>query len=112
MQYIDLGKTGYRVSRLGFGAMRLPMTRIGDKDFVDVERALALFHRAFELGVNYVDTGFMYCNYESEFVVGPSFTCPTPATCGACWSISCGSSDETTLTFTAFTASAGITGMR
>jgi len=70
MQYTLLGNTGYRVSRLGFGAMRLPMTSIGSKDFVDTERALALFHRAFELGVNYVDTGFMYCNYESEFVVG------------------------------------------
>jgi hypothetical protein len=50
--------------------MRLPMVSIGGKDHVDVERALALFHRAFELGVNYVDTGFLYCSEESEFVIG------------------------------------------
>ena len=70
MQYVELGRTGYRVSRLGFGTMRLPMLTIGDKEYVDVERAIAVLHRAFELGVNYVDTGFLYCNEESEFVVG------------------------------------------
>ncbi len=69
MQYVDLGKTGYHVSRLGFGAMRLPMLHIGDKEYVDVERAVATLHRAFELGVNYVDLGFIYCSEESELVV-------------------------------------------
>jgi uncharacterized protein len=70
MQYVQLGHTGYRVSRLGFGSMRLPMLTIGGKEYVDVERATAMFHRAFELGVNYVDTGFLYCAEESELVVG------------------------------------------
>ncbi|MHB9032767.1 MAG: aldo/keto reductase [Anaerolineae bacterium] len=62
--------SGLRVSRLGFGSMRLPMLTIGDKEYVDVERATEMFHRAFELGVTYVDTGFLYDNEESEFVVG------------------------------------------
>jgi hypothetical protein len=70
MQYTTLGKTGYRVSRLGFGAMRLPMTKIGGRDYVDAQKALEVLHRAFELGVTYVDTGFMYCADESEYVVG------------------------------------------
>jgi len=70
MQYTDLGTTGYRVSRLGFGSMRLPMTHIGGHDYVDAEKAIATIHRAFELGVNYVDTGFLYCEGESELVVG------------------------------------------
>ena len=35
MQYTPLGNTGYTVSRLGFGSMRLPMTTIGDKEYVD-----------------------------------------------------------------------------
>jgi len=70
MRYVDLGETGYRVSRLGFGSMRLPMMRVGDKEYVDVESAMAVLHRAFELGVNYVDLGFIYCAEESEFVVG------------------------------------------
>jgi predicted aldo/keto reductase-like oxidoreductase len=70
MQYIKLGNTGYEVSRLGFGSMRLPMIEIGGHEYVDVDRAIAVIHRALELGVNYVDTGFMYCQQESELVVG------------------------------------------
>jgi predicted aldo/keto reductase-like oxidoreductase len=50
--------------------MRLPMTTIGEKQYVDVERAIEVIHRALELGVNYVDTGFLYCQEESELVVG------------------------------------------
>ena len=70
MQHTQLGNTGYTVSQLGFGSMRLPMIGIGDKEYVDVDRAVAVIHRALELGVNYIDTGFMYCNEESELVVG------------------------------------------
>lgn len=69
MQYTTL-TSGIRVSRLGFGSMRLPTLTIGDKEYVDVEQATQMFQRAFELGVNYVDTGFLYNNEESEFVVG------------------------------------------
>ncbi len=66
MKYRDFGKLGYRISALGFGAMRLPMK--GDE--VEEEAALPVLHRAFELGVNYVDTAYMYCNGKSEIVVG------------------------------------------
>lgn len=70
MKYTALGNTGYTISRLGFGSMRLPMIDIGGKEYVDVDRAIAVIHRALELGVNYVDTGFQYCADESELVVG------------------------------------------
>lgn len=50
--------------------MRLPMHTIDDKEYVDTERAEAMLHRAFELGLTYIDTGFIYNNEESEFVVG------------------------------------------
>lgn len=66
MMHTTLGRTGLRVSRLGFGAMRLPM-----KDGqVDRELAIPLFHRAFELGINLVDTAVGYCNSDSESAVG------------------------------------------
>jgi len=68
MEYRLLGKTGLRVSRLGFGAMRFP-TKDGR---VDQESALKVIHRAFQLGVNYIDTAVGYCNSESELVVGKS----------------------------------------
>ena len=74
MQYVELGNTGYTVSRLGFGAMRLPMVSIGAKEYVDVDKAIAVIHRALELGVNYVDTGFLYCSEESELVVGDALS--------------------------------------
>jgi len=70
MEYRPLGKTEYKVSPLGFGSMRLPMVDIGGHDYVDMEKAIEVIHRAFERGVNYIDSGFMYCSQESEYTVG------------------------------------------
>ena len=66
MQYRDFGKTGLKISALGFGSMRLP-----EKDgHVEVDKAVEMIHRAFELGVNYIDSAYFYNHHESEVVVG------------------------------------------
>ncbi|MHB1155287.1 MAG: aldo/keto reductase [Phycisphaerales bacterium] len=70
MQYRMLGRTGLKVSQLGFGAMRLPMVGEGDGARVNRELAVPMIHRAFELGVNYIDTAVMYCNNDSQRAVG------------------------------------------
>jgi predicted aldo/keto reductase-like oxidoreductase len=70
MQYRPLGETGLSVSSLGFGAMRLPMTKVGDQDVVDRELAVPMIHRAFEAGVNYIDSAVGYCNSDSQRAVG------------------------------------------
>lgn len=70
MLYRTLGKTGLEVSQLGFGAMRLPMTGEGNDRVVDRELAVPMIHRAFEAGVNYIDTAIGYCNSDSERAVG------------------------------------------
>ena len=70
MQYREFGKTGAKISVLGFGAMRLPQTTVGDKKVFDHEEGVRILHRAFELGVNYVDTAPYYCEKESEIIVG------------------------------------------
>ncbi|GBC96411.1 General stress protein 69 [bacterium HR16] len=70
MEYREFGKSGVRISRLGFGAMRLPMTEVNGQRVVDEEKAIAMIHRAFELGVNYIDTAWFYCDGQSEIVVG------------------------------------------
>lgn len=70
MQYRDFGKTGIKISALGFGAMRLPQKNIGGENAYDVEESIKIIHRAFELGVNYIDTAPYYCNKESEVIVG------------------------------------------
>ncbi len=61
MIYRDFGKTGLKVSALGFGAMRLD----GDE-----EHDAAVVSRAVDLGVNYIDTSPGYCGGTSEVKVG------------------------------------------
>jgi predicted aldo/keto reductase-like oxidoreductase len=70
MQYSEFGKTGIKVSALGFGAMRLPMAGEGESKAVDYEKAVPVMQRAFELGVNYIDTAPYYCEKTSEIAVG------------------------------------------
>ena len=70
MIYRTLGRTGLRVSQLGFGAMRLPMIGTGEAARVDREKTIPMIHRAFEAGVNYIDTAVGYCNGDSQRVVG------------------------------------------
>lgn len=70
MIYKQFGNTGIKLSALGFGAMRLPMTETAGRRHVDYDQAVPLLHRAFELGVNYVDTAPGYCEQDSEVAVG------------------------------------------
>jgi hypothetical protein len=70
MRYVTLGKTGLKVSRLGFGCMRFPMK---DKEEVDREKTIPMLRRARELGVNYYDTAVMYCGGDSQRVLGEAF---------------------------------------
>ena len=67
MQYRPMGRTGVDVSALGFGMLRLPMLASGH---VDMDQSVEMVHRAIEGGVNYIDTGRVYINGESEQAVG------------------------------------------
>lgn len=62
MNYRTLGKTGLRVSELGFGSLFTSMLGPG---FDDSKQAV---HQAVELGINYFDTAPAYAN--SEEVLG------------------------------------------
>ena len=70
MQYVDFGKTGIKVSRLGMGCMRLPSSQSDGKTVFDEEKGIALIQRAYELGVNYFDTAPYYCDKMSEVILG------------------------------------------
>jgi len=50
--------------------MRLPMTKKNDKEVVDDELAIPLLQSAVELGVNFFDSHWFYCNYDSQRAVG------------------------------------------
>jgi hypothetical protein len=69
MQYVTLGKTNLRVSRLGFGCMRFPMR--GEQ--VNRDLTIPLLRRAAELGINYFDSAVGYCNQDSQRVIGEAF---------------------------------------
>ncbi len=62
-----LGRTGYTVSEIGFGAWGIggAMWQGGDDD-----AALAALHAAFDLGVTLVDTALAYGDGHSERLVG------------------------------------------
>lgn len=70
MEYRDFGNTGVKVSKLGFGAMRLPGTEKDEKWLIDEEKSIELLMEGFKAGINYVDTAFPYCHEQSEMVVG------------------------------------------
>lgn len=71
MKYRDFGKTGEKISQLGFGCMRFPQYK-NDKgeNLVDEEKTAAMIRRAYELGVNYFDTAPRYCDSRSEAALG------------------------------------------
>ena len=70
MQHREFGKTGAKVSRLGFGAMRLPIKKDEDGKITGVEESAELVRRGIDAGINYVDSAPGYCHRESETAVG------------------------------------------
>jgi predicted aldo/keto reductase-like oxidoreductase len=70
MRYVEFGRTGIKVSRLGMGCMRLPSYEKDGKTIFDEEKSIALIRRAYDLGVNYFDTAPGYCDTLSENITG------------------------------------------
>ena len=76
MRYRELGASGVRVSEVGIGAFPLSGystdaggRRVGWSGASDAQ-AVALIHRAEELGINLIDSAESYGNGHSERVVG------------------------------------------
>ncbi|MBD9220543.1 MAG: aldo/keto reductase [Clostridiales bacterium] len=67
MQYREFGKTGVKVSPIGFGMMRLPSDKEGN---VDEAEAIRIVREAIDNGLNYVDTAFNYHGGNSEKITG------------------------------------------
>ena len=70
MHYRQFGKTGWRVSEIGFGG-----ARIGGLLAQDGGRATSLktLEAACDAGINFFDTADMYSQGESEILVGKAF---------------------------------------
>lgn len=70
MLYRDFGNTKIKVSILGFGTMRLPTKEINCNRVIDEELSIKIIQRGIELGINYIDTAYGYCDKQSEIIVG------------------------------------------
>ncbi|MBC7234458.1 MAG: aldo/keto reductase [Chloroflexi bacterium] len=68
MKYRSFGSTGFQVSALGFGCMRLPTK--GDPAAIDEGLAMRMLAYAVDHGVNYFDTAYGYHAGESERFLG------------------------------------------
>src|SRR5512147_2612334 len=65
MQYRELGRTGWKVSTISFGAWAIG----GSWGSVDDKDSLAALHRSIDLGVNFIDTADVYGDGRSERLV-------------------------------------------
>jgi len=71
MEYVKLGKSGLKVSRVCLGCMTYGVpTRGAHLWTLDEEKARPLLQRAIELGINFFDTANTYSDGSSEEIVG------------------------------------------
>ena len=66
MKYRTMGKTGYKVSEIGFGALQLGGLWAAQSD----EDSIEALNLAIEKGVNFIDTAGEYGNGKSERIIG------------------------------------------
>lgn len=65
MQYRELGRTGYKVSEVSFGAWAIG----GSWGTVSDDDAIAALHKAIDMGVNFIDTADGYGDGRSERLI-------------------------------------------
>jgi aryl-alcohol dehydrogenase-like predicted oxidoreductase len=67
MNYRTLGKTGLKVSEIGYGAWGIGKGAwLGASD----DESFKALHRSIDLGLNFIDTALVYGDGHSESLVG------------------------------------------
>ena len=69
MKYRKFGSTGFKVSALGLGCMRLPTKKLMPLQ-ADMPKSVKLIKSAVDKGINYIDTAWVYHFGASEKIVG------------------------------------------
>jgi len=72
MKYRKLGKSGIKVSEIGFGAWTIALDWWGGKKIEDDE-AIKMLKRAFDLGINFYETADIYGKGKSEKLIARAF---------------------------------------
>lgn len=71
MDYVNLGKSGLKVSRICLGCMTYGVPERGTHPWsLDEEKSRPFIKRALELGINFFDTANVYSDGTSEEIVG------------------------------------------
>ena len=68
MNYVNLGRSGLKVSRIALGCMSFGVEARAWR--IDEGSSIAVIRQAIDAGVNFFDTADMYGGGESEIVVG------------------------------------------
>ena len=71
MNYNKLGKTDIKVSELGFGAWSIALDWWGKK--IEEDEAKRMLKKAYDVGINFFETGDMYGKGKSEKLIGEVF---------------------------------------
>jgi aryl-alcohol dehydrogenase-like predicted oxidoreductase len=71
LKYRRLGKSDIKVSEIGFGAWTIGLNWWGKK--IEDEEAIRMLKRAYDLGINFYDTGDIYGKGKSEKLIGIAF---------------------------------------
>ena len=71
MKYKTLGKSGIKVSEIGFGAWTIALDWWGKK--IDDDEAKRMLKKAYDIGINFFETGDMYGKGKSEKLIGEVF---------------------------------------
>jgi aryl-alcohol dehydrogenase-like predicted oxidoreductase len=71
MNYNKLGKTDIEVSELGFGAWSIALDWWGKK--IEEDEAKRMLKKAYDVGINFFETGDMYGKGKSEKLIGEVF---------------------------------------
>lgn len=69
MKYRQMGSLDWKVSALGFGCMRLPTKRV-NRLGAEPRESIRIIRHGIDLGIDYVDTAWVYHMGESEKVLG------------------------------------------
>ena len=71
MKYNTLGKSGIKVSEIGFGAWTIALNWWGKE--IDGDEAKRMLKKAYDVGINFFETGDMYGKGKSEKLIGEVF---------------------------------------